>query len=67
VENCFDSPALIAYDKGRYHWLFMDRELTSKPDEKFPAHGSFEVPQDELLDIDPADFVDPKEFIYQRP
>jgi hypothetical protein len=45
----------------------MDRELTSKSDEKLPAHGSFEAPEDDLLDLDPADFVDPEEFISQRP
>jgi hypothetical protein len=45
----------------------MDRELTPKPDEKLSARGGFEFPDDDLLDIDPADFVDPEEFISQRP
>jgi hypothetical protein len=45
----------------------MDRELTPKPDEKFGARGGFEAAEDDLLDIDPADFVDPEEFISQRP
>lgn len=44
----------------------MDRELTPKPDEKF-AGRSFELPDDDLLDIDPADFVDPEEFANRRP
>jgi hypothetical protein len=45
----------------------MDRELAPKVDEKYPGAGSFELPEDDLLDIDPADFVDPEEFISQRP
>jgi hypothetical protein len=57
----------LVNDKGRYHWLSMDRELTPKPDEKFSAYGGFEAADDDLLDIDPADFVDPEEFISQRP
>jgi hypothetical protein len=43
----------------------MDRGRTSKPDETFATHGPFEVPEYELLDIDP-DLVDPQEFIKQR-
>ena len=43
----------------------MDRELTPKPEEKLSARGGFEAP-DDLLDIDPADFVDPEEFIRHR-
>ena len=45
----------------------MDRELTQKPDENFSARGGFEAPDDDLLDIDPADFIDPEDFINQRP
>ena len=45
----------------------MDRELIPKPEEKFAARGDFEVPEDDLLDIDPADFVDPEEFVATRP
>ena len=44
----------------------MDRELTPKSDKNLAASGSFEVPDDDLFDIDPADFVDPEEFISQR-
>jgi len=44
----------------------MDRELTPKPEEKLSARGGFEAPDDDLLDIDPADFVDPEEFIRHR-
>jgi hypothetical protein len=45
----------------------MDRELTPKPAENLAAPGAFELPDDDLLDIDPADFVDPEEFISQHP
>jgi len=45
----------------------MDRELTPNSDQKFAGAGSCEPPDDELLDIDPADFVDPQEFISERP
>lgn len=45
----------------------MDRELTPKPDEELAGIGAFELPDDKLLDIDPADFVDPEEIISTRP
>jgi hypothetical protein len=44
----------------------MDRELTPKSDETVSARGAFEAADDDLLEIDPADFVDPEEFISQR-
>lgn len=40
----------------------MDRGLTQKPDEEALAAGLPEAADDELADIDPADFVDPEEF-----
>jgi hypothetical protein len=40
----------------------MGREVTNNFDEKVKAAGAAELSDDELLDIDPAGFVDPEEF-----
>lgn len=44
----------------------MDRELPHNFDETVKSTGALEIPEDELLDIDPADFVDPEEFLATR-
>jgi hypothetical protein len=63
----FDSPARLPYDKGRYHIQTMSRGPDPKPDKKFVPDGAPEVAEDDLVDIDPADFFDPDEFrINQR-
>lgn len=61
----------MAYDKGRYHILSMSREVPHNFNEKVKRADApelpREIPDDELVDIDPADFVDPEEFgIRQR-
>lgn len=45
----------------------MSRGPDPKPDKKFVPDGAPEVAEDDLVDIDPADFFDPDEFrINQR-
>lgn len=44
----------------------MDREVPHNFDETVKPEAAPGGPEDELLDIDPADFVDPEEFIATR-
>jgi hypothetical protein len=40
----------------------MSRGPEPKPDEKYVPGGILEAAEDDLADIDPADFFDPEEF-----
>lgn len=58
----FDSPAPFIYDKGRYHILSMNRGLDENLIQNATRADDADASDTELLDIDPADFVDPDEF-----